>query len=150
MFATAQIASGEVVVIWGGCYADAEGAEQARQRGKLVMHLDVDLYSVETRGEDPSYFMNHSCDPNVWMKDATALVSRRAISPGEELTADYALWEGEDFVSAWECHCGSVLCRHKITGQDWKIQGLQEKYKGHFSPLINKFIAQSTFHSATH
>lgn len=143
MFATTDIAQGEKVVVWGGKYTDSEGAEQARQAGMLVMHLDDDLYSIETRGEDESYFMNHSCDPNTWVTDAFTLETRRKVANGDELTADYAMWEGEDYVSSWECKCGSALCRHRITGQDWKLKDLQERYKGHFSPLINKFIKSS-------
>jgi hypothetical protein len=48
------------------------------------------------------------------------------------ITADYALWEADErFVSRWECRCGSTLCRGRITGNDWKDKGLQERYKGH-------------------
>ena len=63
------------------------------------------------------------------------------IKSGEEITADYALWEAdENYISKWECSCGSIDCRKKITGKDWRINKIQEKYKDHFSPLINKRI----------
>ena len=44
----------------------------------------------------------------------------------------------EDFVSSWECSCGSSFCRKRVTGKDWRILELQERYKGHFLPFINK------------
>lgn len=57
------------------------------------MQLDDNLYSVEERGADETYFTNHSCDPNVWMMNAVTLGTRRCIPTGEELTVDYALFE---------------------------------------------------------
>ncbi len=142
MFATAPIKAGEKVVVFGGVYTDDEGARKAQiDKKKLVMHWDDDLYSVEERGDDDSYFINHSCDPNIWMQDAFTLIARRAIQKGEELTADYALWEADaNFVTKWECHCNSPLCRKRVTGNDWRIKELQERYNGHFSPLLNKRI----------
>ncbi len=148
MFALEPIGDGEIVVVWGGQYtADKDQVEKSRKEGRLVMHLDDDLYSIEERGEDLSYFMNHSCDPNVWMKDAFTLEARRDIKAGEELVADYAMWEGDDYVSKWECECGSPLCRKRITGNDWQLKELQERYSGHFSPLINKRIEKSNKNS---
>ena len=139
MFATQLIPEGEVVIIWGGTYVNKEGADHARQEGKLVMQFDEDLFSVEDRGESDAYFINHSCDPNVWMRNSFTLETMRDIIPGEELTADYVIWEtDESKVCSWECHCGSPTCRHTITGTDWKIPALQEKYKNHFIPLIMK------------
>ena len=107
------------------------------------MQLDDDLYTIEERGEYATYFMNHSCDSNVWMRNGWTLVARRDISVGEELTLDYALVEGdESFLPDWECACGSSECRKKITGQDWLLPQIQQRYKGYFSPLINKRIAR--------
>jgi SET domain-containing protein len=141
MFAKEPIRKDEVVVIWGAKYVGKRAAEKARKTGKLIMQLDDDLFSVEERGEDATYFMNHSCNPNVWMKDAITLQAKRNIRRGEELTADYAMWEGnENFIAKWKCACGSRYCRKIVTGRDWKIPKLQKRYKGHFSPLINKRI----------
>jgi SET domain-containing protein len=142
MFARSPIKAGETVVIWSGTFVDREAAEGARADGKLIMQLDDNLYSVEERGEDPTYFMNHSCDPNVWMANAVTLVARRGIPSGAELTIDYALFEAvEDFEAEWECQCGSAHCRKRFTGKDWRIPELQERYAGHFLPLIIKRIA---------
>ena len=141
MFASENIKRGEKIIVWGGDYTDKQGAEKYRKQGKLVMQWDDDLYSYEDRGDDDGYFINHSCDPNMWMADAYTLVARRDIKEGEELTADYALWEAdENYVSKWQCKCGSPLCRGRVTGKDWRNPNLQERYKDHFSPLINKRI----------
>ena len=113
-------------MVWGGTFVNKEVAERARARGKLIMQLDDNLYSVEEPGEDPTYFMNHSCDPNVWMTDAATLVTRRNIFSDEELTTDYALFEAvEEFTAEWECVCDSDSCRKRLTGRDWKLLELQ-------------------------
>jgi uncharacterized protein len=75
------------------------------------------------------------------MKDEATLMARRNIETAEEITADYMMWEAdEEFVAAWRCNCGSPLCRGKVTGRDWKVVELQERYKGHFSPFLNERI----------
>jgi len=141
MFASSDIEQGEKIVTFGGNYTDANGIEEARKNGKLIMQWDDDLYSYEDRADGDGYFINHSCDPNMWMVDAYTLVAKRDIKSGEELTADYALWEAdENFFSAWKCKCGSPLCRGRVTGKDWRKPDLQECYKDHFSPLLNKRI----------
>lgn len=143
LFAREDIGRGETLVIWKGEYTDSKGAEKARKKGKLAMQWDEDLFSVEDRGDDEGYFINHSCDPNLWMIEPNSLISRREIKKGEELTADYALWEADEkFVSPWICKCGSVNCRGKITGTDWRKPKLQDLYWGHFSPLINHRIGK--------
>lgn len=75
------------------------------------------------------------------MEGAFTIVAKRDVEAGEELTIDYALWEAdENYISSWECNCGSSRCRKRVTGNDWRLAELQERYKGHFTPLINKRI----------
>jgi len=141
LFANSDINRGEKIVVWGGNYTDTVGAELMRKNGMLVMQWDDDLYSYEDRADDDGYFINHSCDPNIWMSDAYTLITSRDIKSGEELTVDYALFEAdENYISKWECKCGSPLCRGRVTGIDWKKSDLQNRYKEHFSPLLNKRI----------
>lgn len=141
LFAIGKINKGEQVIIWGGNYVGKDIADKAREEGKLVMQFDDNLFSIEVRGESDTYFLNHSCNPNVWMENAYTLEAMKDIEEGEELTADYAMWEmDENKISKWECHCGSNNCRKVITGKDWMLKELQEKYFGHFLPLIQKRI----------
>lgn len=143
MFAKENILKGEKVVVLGGLYTDKAEAEKekGKGKGKLIMQWGADLFSVEDRGDDATYFVNHSCDSNLWMEGPHTLVARRNIKAGEELTADYALWEAdESFVSKWTCKCGSKLCRRHVKGTDRKSKTVQDLYKNHFSPLINNRI----------
>lgn len=141
LFAKEPIEVGEVVVQFGGYYANKTEAIGQEKQGKLVMQWDENVYSIETRGDDDGYFINHSCDSDLWMKDAYTLVAKRDIFPEEEITADYALWEFDpNFVSEWECRCEKSDCRRKVTGSDYKKEKVKNKYKNHFSPLINKLL----------
>lgn len=141
MFANSDIERGEKLIVWGGEYTNEVGANEVRGKNMLVMQWDDDLYSYEVRGNDDGYFINHSCDPNVWMTDAYTLIAKSDIKSGEEITADYAIWEADEFyISEWKCKCGSPLCRSRVTGNDWKKPDLQNRYKEHFSPLLNKQI----------
>ena len=104
-FAAQRIEPGEVVEVWGEradgklvvtYTADRGLAEAARAKGKDVGQWDDDLYSIEDRGADDGYFLNHSCDSNLWFKGAFTLLARRGAEPGEELTIDYALFEADE------------------------------------------------------
>ncbi len=145
LFAREPIATGETVIRWGGSsYTDEAGARAAALAGKAVMQWERQIFSVESDEEDEAFLINHGCDPNVWMHDAFTLVARRDIAPGEELLVDYALFEAsEDYVARWNCHCGSALCRTRVTGRDWRLPELRVRYHGHFSPLLNERIAEA-------
>lgn len=60
----------------------------------------------------PDRYLNHSCDPNSWLRfeeNRIVLVARRDVEAGEELTIDYLINNaGGD---SWECHCGTTRCR---------------------------------------
>lgn len=140
-----EIAQGEPILVWGGAsYTDKASAVEALRHNKAVMQWDDDVFSRKVDGdeEDSGCFMiNRSCDPNAWMTDADTICARRDIGSGEEGSADFALWETDErYVSSCSCHCGSSLCRGRVTGADWKDPVLQERYRGHFSPYLNKRI----------
>jgi uncharacterized protein len=121
---------------------DAAQAASAASQGMTVMQWDDELFSIERRGDHPGYFLNHSCDPVLWFSGAFILKARRRILPGQELTLDYALFEADrSFRSSWACRCGAACCRGLVTGQDWMRADVQQRYSGHFTPLLSKRIA---------
>jgi SET domain-containing protein len=151
-FAREQIAAGEAVEVWGEraggettvLYTnDPEAVESARREGKVVMQWDDDLFSIEDKGADDGYFLNHSCDANLGFEDAFTLIARRDIAPGDEVTLDYALFEAnEAFLAEWRCACGAETCRRRVTGRDWRRGDVQARYTGYFTPLLEKRIAR--------
>ena len=148
MFAKEPIHEGETVIRWGGTpknvFTEEEiRAGKARKSSSIAIEEDIYLAGEANVPTEDTDLLNHSCDPNLWLKDAVTLTARRDIETGEELTADYALWQSdEDWVAGWECKCGTSVCRKKITGQDWRLPGVQKRYKGHFSPFLNRKIEQ--------
>ncbi len=146
MFAIVPIKKDEVVAVWGGNFVNGAGAAKARLAGRAIQQIEDDVFEVfdyEKRGEGGAYYHNHSCNPNTWMKDEVTITARHDIEPGDELTFDYALFEAdEDHVAVAECRCGTPGCRKRITGKDWRLPELQERYVGHFSPMIGRRIAE--------
>ena len=133
LFARATIAAGDPVVMWGG--------EVVRVWRKGSVAVGEGRYL--TGPGDASDRMNHSCDPTVWMLDEVTLVARRALTAGEETTADYVLWEADQaWVARWHCRCGASVCRGVVTGRDWRLPVLQARYAGRFSPFLEARIAR--------
>ena len=139
MFATERINAGEVVSIMGGEVLPATALETVKTRPKYSSAFIAADLIIVLRDGDPVTFGNHSCDPNLWMRDGVSEEARRDIAPGEELTVDYAL-HTDDPAWSMPCHCGSPLCRHVVRGDDWRLPELQRRYAGHFSPFIAERI----------
>jgi len=140
--AIADIAKDEIVAIKAGniiTRAELEHATQAA--GDMALQIDDDFYLAPRTTddvEDMSVFINHSCDPNVGFRGQVVYVAMRDISAGEELCHDYSMERADNYLL--DCHCGSALCRGKVTGQDWKLPELQQRYGDYFSIYIrNKF-----------
>lgn len=140
LFAIEAIDAGELLVVWGGELRTADQIA-ALQEGDNCHGLQVDegIYLWSIRDGDAGDYVNHSCDPNAWVFGQISLLARRDISAGEEITFDYATTDASDY-DTFECHCGSVLCRGVVTGQDWQRADLQERYRGHFSAYIQRRI----------
>jgi len=99
---------------------------------------------------DGIFIMNHSCDPNCGVKGQITFVAIRSIEAGEEITFDYAMTDANypDMqctpISPMSCTCGAANCRKVISGEDWKQDRLQKKYKGYFSNYIQQMIERAT------
>ncbi len=143
VFAIEPIHKGEVLVRWGGQVYTTKQVVDGETNDQTACQIDDDLYIAgppDTELAD-SDLMNHSCDPNTWMDDEVTISARRDIEPGEEVTADYALWVAyPGYETIEDCHCGSPQCRHKVMGDDWQLTELQDRYKGHFPPYLQRRI----------
>ncbi len=144
-FANAPIKKGEVVIRWGGgvIVTDEEfqkGFKEGKYKPETSVHFDKDHKWVQLASDpnesDP--FLNHSCDPNLWFTSGWPLAARRDIAAGEELTFDYAT--GETYPLNHACECGTIACRRRVTGEEWKDLSFQERYKEHFNPYIQSLI----------
>ena len=90
----------------------------------------------------PQHYVNHSCQPNSGFKGQIFLVAMQAISPGEEITFDYAMAlypsPASTVVFSMECSCGTSACRGRITEDDWQKPELQARYGGYFQWFLQK------------
>jgi hypothetical protein len=101
-----------------------------------------DLYIAPLTKEEfnePMLLVNHSCNPNIGVKNKNKIIALRSIKKGEELVFDYGMIDDNDN-HRMKCNCHSVNCRKVITGKDWKIPELQKRYKDLFPSFIKKKI----------
>ncbi|MGA1442302.1 MAG: SET domain-containing protein-lysine N-methyltransferase, partial [Ilumatobacteraceae bacterium] len=87
-------------------------------------------------------FINHSCEPNCGFTDDSTLVAMRDIAAGESVTFDYAMSDTNSFI-AFECRCETSLCRGRMSGSDWRLPQLQQRYAGWFAPHVARLIIEA-------
>jgi SET domain-containing protein len=147
IFVKEPIKKGEVVMIDSGRVLTAqEYFSLSPEQQNLTYQIDFDKVIVPNDFNHISdeWFVNHSCTPNTILSQGTWIASKD-LNEGEELTHDYALvWTND--LEPFEinpCLCGSKNCRGKMTGDDWKISELQEKYKNQFMPYVMEKIEKA-------
>ena len=140
--AVSDIARDEIVAIKAGHIVTRDEIEAVtRAAGDLALQIEDDFYLAPREPadvDDMSVFINHSCEPNVGFRGQVVYVAMREIRAGEELCHDYAMERSDAY--ALDCHCGSRLCRGKVSGDDWKLADLQQRYRGYFSLYIENKI----------
>jgi len=84
----------EVVEVLGGTTLTDSQVQAVIARGERYdgIALADDCNLCIEPPDWPGVHGNHSCDPNLWMRDEITVEARRDIRAGEELTADYALY----------------------------------------------------------
>ena len=139
VFARARIKAGDVLVAWGGeVVSRSQFGSVPIERVRVSVQIDENLFLVPGI-EGPADWINHSCEPNAGMRGQVVLVAMRDIEPGEEVCYDYAMTDGSDY-DVLDCHCRAPGCRGRVTGSDWRIPALMDRYAGYFSPYLEKRI----------
>ena len=145
MFAKEPIKIGEVVFIKGGHILKRE---QIFSSGVINSYHPIDdsyfLGAMNSDEEDGiKLYVNHSCDPNCGIRGEITFVAMRNIAADEELTIDYAFLDNEDY--SFRCTCGESNCRSVVTGRDWQIKEIQEKYFNFFAAYLKEKILNGIF-----
>lgn len=144
LFATADIAKDEVVVVKGGHIVTREQLREITARlGPVEIQIGDDLFIAPVTNDERELSMlysNHSCDANLGMRGEITFVAMRDIAGGEELTHDWCTTDDDDY--SVKCNCRSSNCRGTLTGKDWQRPELQARYRGYFSSYLTKKIAQ--------
>ena len=147
LFAVADIAKDEVVVVKGGHIVSGQTVREriTPELGPAEIQIDDDLYIAPVTTEEREgsmLFSNHSCDANMGVRGEITFVAMRDISAGEELTHDWCMTDDDNY--SLNCNCGAKNCRGTLTGKDWQRSELQRQYAGYFSTYLTRKIAKRT------
>ena len=138
--AIAVIPAGTSVATFGGtALTHSAFAKYDAERRSRSLQVDTHLIFLGPTTREPGDSINHSCEPNCGMRNATTIVAMRVIAIGEELTFDYAMSDASAY-DEFDCNCGTSLCRGRVCADDWRLDTLRHRYKGFFSPYIQRRI----------
>lgn len=115
-FATTHFPRGKMIAEYAGeKIPDAEATKRARRRRVLRICAIDSRWSLDgSRGGNGTHYINHSCQPNSFMKILYGHIqfyALRDIHPGEEITIDYEYTLHPD---TKRCFCGAPNCRGTI------------------------------------
>jgi SET domain-containing protein len=112
-FALEHLPARKKIALYAGEVVRGRRHIEARLRGQdaiKVIRLTDDLAIDGARGGDETAFINHSCEPNAFMRivpgEKVAFFALRDIEPDEEITIDY-----RDPDHPVVCRCGTKECR---------------------------------------
>lgn len=140
LFLREPVEAGRTLVVFGGLATPAHQFRELpleRQHHALQVADDVFLVSGEQLAIGD--YVNHSCAPSGVMIGEITLVAARDLVVGEQITYDYATTDSAPY-DEFECACGEADCRGKVTGEDWMDPDIQQRYRGHFSPYLQRRI----------
>lgn len=140
IFAKENIKKGEIVFIKGGHILTRDKIFSSGVINSYFPISDTYFLGATNKDEENSIklYQNHSCNPNVGLHGEITFIAMRDIQKDEELTVDYAFIDNEDY--SFKCTCGSLNCRGTITGYDWRIKELQDKYYDYFAQYLKDKI----------
>ena len=93
---------------------NAEAKRRSLRRKLRICEVDNRWSLDGSRGGNGTHYINHSCDPNAFMKilyGHILFIALRDIRPGEEITIDY---ESTLHSDEKRCVCGAPSCRGTI------------------------------------
>jgi hypothetical protein len=138
--AISVIPAGTSVATFGGtAMSRVDFSQYEADRRSRSLQVDTNVIFLGPPSREPGDSINHSCEPNCGMRNATTIVAMRDIAVGEELTFDYAMSDASDY-DEFNCNCGTSLCRGRVRADDWRLDTLRHRYKGFFSPYIQRKI----------
>ncbi len=118
-FATVFFPRRKKIADYAGERITEEEAERRASRRRILRICAInDQWSLDgSRGGNGTHYINHSCEPNCFMKILHGHIqfyALRDILPGEEITLDYETTLHSD---RKKCTCGAPACRGTINKQ---------------------------------
>ncbi len=109
IFAARDFKKGELVIRWSACKElSKQEIDGLSKEDKEHVSFINNVYVLVP----PDGWVNHSCDPNVWLENF-CYIAKRGIRNGEEITADYRLESEAGF--RMKCNCGSNNCKGYVS-----------------------------------
>jgi hypothetical protein len=139
VFATYPIVAGSLLATWGGriiTYAALAALSETERRYAVQVEDGLHLQTIPAE-VGLADFINHSCDPNAGLSGPISLVALRDIAADEEIRYDYAMSDCSPDLF-FTCHCATSQCRGTIAPDDWMRPDLQARYRGYFSPYLQR------------
>jgi uncharacterized protein len=114
-FAVACFQRGRKIAEYAGeKIANAEANRRANRRRLRICAIDNRWSLDGSRGGNGTHYINHSCEPNAYMKilyGHILFIALRDIQHSEEITIDY---ESTLHSNKKRCTCGAQSCRGTI------------------------------------
>jgi S-adenosylmethionine/arginine decarboxylase-like enzyme len=111
VFATAFIPAGTTVsYIDGQIYSSEHSSKLPNERNAIPFHKTLSRDSFNSS----SVLLNHSCEPNCYVRDLFFITTIRDIQPGEQLTYSKSLFSNSESFTATPCICGAKKCLGSI------------------------------------
>lgn len=114
-FAVVGFARGKKIAEYTGeRISAAEANRRANRRVLRICEINSRWSLDGSRGGNGTHYINHSCEPNSFMKILYGHIqfyALRDIRPGEEITIDY---ESTLHSDKKRCYCGTKTCRGTI------------------------------------
>jgi uncharacterized protein len=114
-YTTSPIRKNSLVVEYTGPRISKELADERYRNSPTTYLFGVGDGSMVIDGHGTAMFINHSCDPNCETDERDGkvwIIALRNIAPGEELTYDYNLYDGDEDDA--RCNCGAGNCRQTM------------------------------------
>lgn len=118
-YTTTAIRKGERVVEYDGPRLTKERADRIYDCSPITYLFGLGNGEMVIDGHSMAMFINHSCDPNCETEEEDGRVwitAIRDISPCEEITYDYCLYDGGEDEAT--CNCGARECRGTMYSED--------------------------------
>ncbi len=138
VFAAVDIKEGEQILKLDDSRVVTNDNPLRPEKGEYQHHCDYVENGKVILMQEPERYINHCCEPNVYVKtiDGTRYVyAIRNIKAGEEITFDYCINGYGD--SIWQCLCGSPKCRKII---DIDFFHLPKQKKLEYLPYLDEWF----------
>ena len=119
VFALHDFKKGDVVLQIDDSHVVEDEANLTSEQHELELDYLADKTVVM---QEPEKYINHSCDPNTYVKTRNGVrevLAMRDIGQGQEITYDYSINGDND--GTFSCTCGTARCRGVYQGNFFKL-----------------------------